>query len=177
MPLFRRRESVAPPIPRRAQHYHRKATRCHEQGKLEEALVNFERVVEAAPQALEPRINLGAIYFQMAMQRPQGPPRGWLEESARQFRRVLGLVPDNAPAALGLAAALDALGEHAAALAELEKLARARPTHRDVQHNLAIALWRAGRLPEARAAVERELAEHPDHTAAAELLARLQREG
>lgn len=158
---------------REAARHHKKALKLLKDGRLPEALVSLERALAADPSRLEPRVNLGSVYYRMAIERAQGPLPGWLDEAAKQYRHVLGIDPDHAEAALGLAAVLNAQGDHAGSLRELERLARARPNHRDVQYNFAIALGHAGRIDEARLALARELEHHPDHAAARELLAKL----
>jgi len=47
---------------------------------------------------------------------------------------------------------------------------------RDVHYNLAIAYWRKGRVPEAMAELEMELALHPDHDPAKQAVAQLKQE-
>ncbi|MBI2300247.1 MAG: tetratricopeptide repeat protein [Armatimonadetes bacterium] len=131
------------------------------QGRLEEAVVEFERALELQPTLLEARVNLGATWYRMAAARAEGAPAGWLREASKHFQFVLGLQPENVPAALGLAAAHDRLGESDQALGILEPLARAHPQTRDVHYNLALVYARRGEREAAVAAVEKELAAHP----------------
>lgn len=140
---------------------------------MEEAIVLYERALEQVPTLLETHTNLAAAWYQLAMQRAAGPLPGWLEEAAKHYRYVLGIAPDHVPAALGLAACQHALGQAEESLRLLQSLARAHPTHRDVNYNLAVAYLAAGDKRRAREAAETELRHHPDHALAGELAERL----
>lgn len=142
-------------------------------GRFEQAASIFEQAVASVPSLLPARVNLGSAYYQLAQQTHGQVRQVHLEKAREQFGYVLGIDPNHAVAALNLAATLDALGEAAAALAQLQRLSQRHPKRRDVWYNLALALFKAGRIDEARGAAVTELEHHPDHRLAAQLLARL----
>lgn len=158
---------------RQAERALQRAIRLHRRERPDQAIEALERAVALAATHLDLRVNVGSLYYQLALTSTGDERTRCLERSSEQFRYVLGLDPNHAAASLNLAAALDALGEHEESLRLLESLARARPQHRDVHYNLAVALGRAGRHEEALEAALAELRLAPDHAQAKALAERL----
>jgi Tfp pilus assembly protein PilF len=84
---------------------------------------------------------------------------GHSEELAGHLRRAAELAADaTPPQVLRESARLaTAKGDHASAIADLERAAEAHPTRADLRHELASALWRAGRYPELVELLERSI--------------------
>ncbi len=141
----------------------REATRALERGERSNAIETLAKVVQEAPEDFAARVNLGAAYYQ----------NGEYVAAARQFEAAHELQPENPKVLLNLAAAKSALDQDDEAIELLLQILEIDPQFRDVHYNLGIAYWRKGRLPEAMAEVEMELALHPDHEAARQTLQRL----
>ncbi|NLO05288.1 MAG: tetratricopeptide repeat protein [candidate division WS1 bacterium] len=145
----------------------KEATRALERGESEEGIRILAEVVREDPEFMAARVNLGAAYY----------ARGEYVGAARQFEAAHELQPDNPKVLLNLAAAKSALDQLDEAIDLLIEALNLEPQMRDIHYNLAIAYWRKGRLPEAMAELEMELALHPDHQPAQEAVERIRSEG
>lgn len=141
--------------------------------RFEEAIVEFERALEADRGLVASRVNLAACWYRLAVQREKGVLPAWLDEAEKHYRLVLETVPDQVSAVLGLAACCHARGRGGEAVALLEPLARRVPEHPDVNLNLALAYLAAGRRDDAVAALRQEFAVHPESAHAKELAEQL----
>jgi Flp pilus assembly protein TadD len=118
------------------------------QGKFDEADGWHRKAVAAQPKNPDFHCNLGySLYVQ-----------GKLVEAEKSLRMCLAIAPDHARAHnnLGMVLARSERGEDA-----LAEFRRAGCNALDAQTNLAFALTLEGRLPEARASYERNLAADP----------------
>jgi len=86
------------------------------------------------------------------------------------------LDPQNPRAWLNLAAAHNELGHLERAHEALQRLAQINPDHPDRHYNLAILHLKQGQTLKAMAELELELAAHPGHTLAQQLLERVRRQ-
>ncbi|MDX1400991.1 MAG: tetratricopeptide repeat protein, partial [Kiloniellales bacterium] len=107
-----------------------------ERGMFAEALELLERAVEAAPDYLGARFNLGNLHL----------ASGRHEAAEDAFRRVIGQKPDFAPAHNNLGAALLKMGRAEEAIAILETSVTLDSSSVDAHYNLANALSKTGRL-------------------------------
>jgi tetratricopeptide (TPR) repeat protein len=84
---------------------------------------------------------------------------GHREELSSHLRRAAELAADATPPQVLRESAKLATerGDHARAIADLERAAQAHPMRADLQHELASALWRAGRYGEVVELLERSL--------------------
>jgi tetratricopeptide (TPR) repeat protein len=96
---------------------------------LPQAIENYQRVVELAPDWIEAHINLGVAYYQM----------GQLSDARDAFVAAVGLDPLNGISRYNLGCTLEELGEYDEAIDHLRRAARAMPAHADVHFNLALA--------------------------------------
>ena len=124
-------------------------------GNRSAAIEFFHRAIAINDRIAAYHGNLGNAYLESESPRPL--------EAARCFRRALALEPVSVLARFGLGLAMMAQGDHHAAAAELEVVARARPEHGDTHRNLGIALTEVGRLDEAIAHCSRAVALQPDY--------------
>jgi tetratricopeptide (TPR) repeat protein len=110
-----------------------------EQGKLDEAIGQFEEVVQVEPDYADGHINLGA-----ALEK-----KGQSDEAIRQYEAALRLRPDSAAAHKSLGAALDKKGQSEEAIRHYQEAVRLKPDSADAHINLGAALDDAGRTDEA----------------------------
>jgi len=96
---------------------------------LPQAIENYQRVVELAPNWIEAHINLGVAYYQL----------GYLSDARNSFLAAVHLDPLNGISRYNLGCTLEELGEFDQAIVHLERAAKAMPAHPDVHFNLALA--------------------------------------
>jgi tetratricopeptide (TPR) repeat protein len=96
---------------------------------LPQAIENYQRVVELAPNWIEAHINLGVAYYQL----------GYLSDARNAFLAAVHLDPLNGISRYNLGCTLEELGEFDQAIVHLERAAKAMPAHPDVHFNLALA--------------------------------------
>jgi tetratricopeptide (TPR) repeat protein len=144
----------------------KEGTRALEAGRLDRAIEILSGLVEAQPDYMAAHVNLGHAHYS----------KGEYEAAAREFEKAHELEPDNPKVLLNQAAARSALDELDEAIDLLIEALNVDAEFRDVHYNLAIAYWRKGRLPEAMAELEMELALHPDHEPAKQAVGRLREE-
>jgi tetratricopeptide (TPR) repeat protein len=96
---------------------------------LPQAIENYQRVVDLAPNWIEAHINLGVAYYQL----------GYLSDARNSFLAAVHLDPLNGISRYNLGCTLEELGEFDQAIVHLERAAKAMPAHPDVHFNLALA--------------------------------------
>ncbi len=101
---------------------------------LPEAIENYQRVVDLAPNWIEAHINLGVAYYQM----------GQLSDARNAFLTAVQIDPLNGISRYNLGCTLEELGELDEAIDHLRRAARAMPAHADVHFNLALAYEKRG---------------------------------
>jgi superkiller protein 3 len=136
------------------------------QGRLEEAIREFQRAVEVDP-------TYAAAAFNLAYAYDRG---GRIEEALAQYSHALELDPQNVLGQNNLGVLYDKQGRYEEAIAAFEQALRLDPTNATVQGNLATARKnqatlqeRERRIAEARQQVEA----HPQDPQAAYTLARV----
>ena len=135
-------------------------------GQWERAAQILRELLEAEPDRIDLRLNLGVALYSM----------GRFSEAMVEFERVVEQAPDTAAAWANLGAAANQLGHVQRAEEALTRACQLAPKLRDVHLNLALLRLKQGRLAEALAELETELANHPDNQAARALAAALERE-
>ena len=119
--------SMAGPTP---EEFFETALSCEtKQDLLPQAIENYQRVVELAPDWIEAHINLGVAYYQM----------GQLSDARAAFAAAVALDPLNGISRYNLGCTLEEMGEYDGAIEHLVRAARAMPGHADVHFNLALA--------------------------------------
>jgi tetratricopeptide (TPR) repeat protein len=130
--------SMAGPTP---EQFFETALSCEtKQEMLPQAIENYQRVVELAPDWIEAHINLGVAYYQM----------GQLSDARDAFIAAVALDPLNGISRYNLGCTLEELGEYDQAIDHLRRAARAMPAHADVHFNLALAYEKRGERRAAR---------------------------
>ena len=92
-----------------------------------QAIDAYRNIVERAPGWLEPKLNLGTLYYE----------EGHLEAAADEFRRAIEIAPGNPLAHFNFASVLDDLGELSASVEQFEEALRLAPGFADAHYNLA----------------------------------------
>ena len=124
----------------------------HCQGKLDEALVFYQKAIEIDPKQGKAHFNAGLIL------RDQGKPR----EALVYFRKASDLAPNDDWLQYGLAwelvmSADPKLRDPVRAVALAKRAVELKPNERKYWNTLGMALYRAGDLKEARAALQKSL--------------------
>ena len=155
--------SMAGPTP---EEFFETALSCEtKQDLLPQAIENYLRVVELAPDWIEAHINLGVAYYQM----------GQLSDARAAFAAAVALDPLNGISRYNLGCTLEEMGEYDAAIEHLLRAARAMPAHADVHFNLALAYEKRGERRAARDHWTLYLRHAPNGTWAEQARARLRR--
>ena len=155
--------SMAGPTP---EEFFETALSCEtKQDLLPQAIENYLRVVELAPDWIEAHINLGVAYYQM----------GQLSDARAAFAAAVALDPLNGISRYNLGCTLEEMGEYDAAIEHLLRAARAMPGHADVHFNLALAYEKRGERRAARDQWTLYLRHAPNGTWAEQARARLRR--
>ncbi|HWP66788.1 MAG TPA: tetratricopeptide repeat protein [Candidatus Limnocylindria bacterium] len=134
-----------------------------QQGRLDEAIAQYERAIADHPDEADLHDNL-AIALASSNR---------MAEAIAHWQRALTLAPGRAGTRGNLGNALAAAGDLAGAVVEYETALRIDPTHADVYNNLGNVLAMQGRVDEARARYEAALRHDPDFAQAHENLGRL----
>ncbi len=163
---FGRHEKKSEDPDREQRRRFREATRALDEGREEDGIAALTELVEDYPEYVSARVNLGAAHYSAEQ----------YEEAEREFTAALGLKPEDPRILLNLAATKSALDELDDAIDLLIRALEIDPEFRDVHYNLAIAYWRKGRIPEAVAELEMELALHPDNEPARQTMEMLKEE-
>jgi tetratricopeptide (TPR) repeat protein len=155
--------SMAGPTP---EEFFETALSCEtKQDLLPQAIENYQRVVELAPDWIEAHINLGVAYYQM----------GQLSDARAAFAAAVALDPLNGISRYNLGCTLEEMGEYDGAIEHLVRAARAMPGHADVHFNLALAYEKRGERRAARDQWTLYLRHAPNGTWAEQARARLRR--
>jgi tetratricopeptide (TPR) repeat protein len=101
---------------------------------LPEAVSNYRRALELAPDWVEAHINLGVALYQLRK----------TEECQAEFQAAVDLDPLNGIAQYNLGCVLEEEGRIEEAIEHLSRAARAMPAHPDVHFNLALAYEKRG---------------------------------
>lgn len=100
-----------------------------QEGRLSEAIAEFEAVVQLDPRSVEGHFRLGNAYFQ----------QGQLDEAAAEFQKALDLDSTNVDARSNLGAVYYQRGEFAKAAAEFKQASSLQPNDADIHYNLGAA--------------------------------------
>jgi len=101
---------------------------------LDQAAQAYRKAVEAAPEWVEARINLGTAMYQL----------GRMEEAHEHFLLAVKLEPENALAEFNLGCVLEQLGKTAEAISHLCRAVELVPSMADAHLNLALAYEKNG---------------------------------
>jgi tetratricopeptide (TPR) repeat protein len=100
-----------------------------EKGRLDDAIVVYQRTLEISPNAIKAINNLGNILFE----------KGRIPEAIVQFQNAIKINPDDANVHNNLGVALAQTGQVSEAVTQFQEAVRLKPDYRDAQNNLARA--------------------------------------
>jgi protein O-mannosyl-transferase len=126
------------------------------QGKLEEAITQYQEALRINPNSAEARSSLGSVLFKM----------GKVDESIIQYQSALRSRPDFAEAHLNLGSALDQEGRWDEAIVQFQEALRIKPDYAEAHLNLGATLAKIGQLDEAIVQFQDALKIKPDYTEA-----------
>jgi tetratricopeptide (TPR) repeat protein len=106
---------------------------------LDQAAQAYRKAVDAAPEWVEARINLGTAMYQL----------GRMEEALEHFSIAVEFEPENALAEFNLGCVLEQLGKTAEAILHLSRSVELAPSLADAHLNLALAYEKNGQVQSA----------------------------
>lgn len=141
--------------------HHNLGVLAFEQGKLDEALAEFQAALQADPDDLDTRYQLGAVYLVLSI-----PPDSMLVDTAKldlavaQFEQVLDADPNKVEALVGLGNARLIEGRYDESISLLERAVNTNPIP-EALFALGRAYAVVGRAGEARVTLQRFLDTQP----------------
>jgi len=136
-----------------------------EQGRLDEAIAEFEEAIKINPDDAKAHYNLGLTYDN----------QGRLDEAIAEYKEAIRLNPDDANAHLNLGVAYADQGQLEEAIAEYQEAIRIHPDYANAHFNLGLAYREQGRTEEAIAEFETYLQLRPDASNRAEVEEEIER--
>jgi protein O-mannosyl-transferase len=124
-----------------------------EEGKLDEAITNYQATLQIKPDHAEARNNLGNIFFQ----------QGRTDEAISQYQQALQIKPGFELAHYNLAVALLQKGRLDEAIVQFQDVLQSNPGNVDAQYNLAAALFKEGKIDEANIHYQKVRQIRPDY--------------
>ena len=126
------------------------------QGRLDEAILQYQKVLQISPDEADAYNNLGNTFLQ----------QGRVDEAIAHFQKALAIKPDYADAHNNLGSALLQQGRLDEAVAHYQKALAVEPYDADVHVNLGNSLLQQGRTDEAVSHYQKALAIKPDYAEA-----------
>ena len=134
-------------------HYNLGVTLERINGRIQEAIEQYEEALRLNPDYAEAHYNLGNIFFK----------EGKVSDAIGHYEQALRINPDYAEAHNNLGIALAQTGKIEEAIAHYEQALRIKPDYAEAHYNLGIALAQAGKVEEAIAHYEQALRIKPDY--------------
>jgi tetratricopeptide (TPR) repeat protein len=134
-----------------------------EQGKLEEAIVDFQKALAIQPGYADAHYNLAKACYNLGNAHFK---QGKLEEAIAQYRKSLEIQPGNAEALNNLGNALAMQGNDEAAIAQYQKALAIQPAFSDAHYDLGQVLLKQGKLEEAATQYRKAIEIKPDNAEA-----------
>jgi len=131
-----------------------------EQGRLDDAVREYQTAISLNPDLVEPHYNLGLVY------RAQGR----LDDAVREYQAAIKLRPGHADAHNNLGIAYQKQGRLDDAVREYQTAIRLRPDHAKAHNNLGTAYYDQGRFDDAIREYETAIKLQPDYAIAQENL-------
>jgi tetratricopeptide (TPR) repeat protein len=159
-------------------------------GRVDEAAIHFQKILEVQPQNAEARNNLGNVLFQKGrvdeavadyQKALEINPKfalarynlgvaflqsGRVHDAVGDFQKAVKIAPDFAKAHYNLGIALVQLGQVSDAVVHYNKALEINPNYAESEYNLGIALLQIGRLDEAVSHYNKALVINPNYVEA-----------
>ncbi len=123
-----------------------------QQGKVDEAMIHYQKALEIKPDYAEAHSNLGNVLFQ----------KGSVDEAIAHCQKALEIKPDFAEAHNNLANALFQKGRVDEAIAHYQTVLQIKPDYAETYNNLGNVLLQKGRVDEAVAQYQQALQIDPN---------------
>ena len=141
------------------------AVAAHQEGKLEEAEINYRKVLALNPDHIVAHGNLGLILLKL----------GRLEEAELSYKKAIKLNPEYSVAHNNLGSLLYDLGRLVQAEESYKKALEFKSDFVEGHYNLATILLNTGRLKEAEESYKKVIELKPEHAEAHHYLGRVQK--
>ena len=141
------------------------AVAAHQEGKLEEAEINYRKVLALNPDHIVAHGNLGSILLKL----------GRLEEAELSYKKAIKLNPEYSVAHNNLGSLLYDLGRLVQAEESYKKALEFKSDFVEGHYNLATILLNTGRLKEAEESYKKVIELKPEHAEAHHYLGRVQK--
>jgi tetratricopeptide (TPR) repeat protein len=126
------------------------------QGRLDDAVKEYQTAINLKPDYADTRYNLGVVYLR----------QGRLDDAVRENQTAIKLKPDHADAYHSLGVAYHVQGRLDEAVREYRTAINLRADYADVHYNLGVAYQAQGRLDDAVREYQTVLKLKPDHIGA-----------
>ena len=127
-----------------------------EQGKLDEAIVQYRKALEVDPDYADARLGLGNALL----------AQGKVTEAVKEYSEVRRINPNDKKAGVALANAMSKQGKGALAAAEYSRILESDPDNVDAHYNLGLELSKQGKLDEAASHYSKALEINPNYAKA-----------
>jgi tetratricopeptide (TPR) repeat protein len=127
-----------------------------QQGRLGEAIVQYQKVLQINPDETDALNNLGSTFLQ----------QGRVDEAIAQYQKALAIKPDSAEAHNYLGLAYFQQGRSDEAMAQYQKALAIKPGSAEACYNLGNAFLQQRQMSEAMAQYQQALAIKPDYAEA-----------
>ena len=134
-------------------HHLNEGKRLHDEGRLPEALVEYQQALQANPRLLQAHVNLISVYGGL----------GNLPEAEKHYKTTLELDPNNPDSHYNYGLALSEQKRFPDAERAFRKSVELDPSSADAYNNLGYVLESQGRLADAENSYQRALAAQPNH--------------
>ena len=126
------------------------------QGRLDEAILQYQKMLQMSPDEVDAYNNLGSAFLQ----------EGRVDEAIAHYQKALAIKPDYAQTYYNMGNAFFQEGRVDEAMAYYQKALTLNPDSAEANYNLGNALFQQGRLDEAASHYQKALAVKPDYAEA-----------
>ena len=128
------------------------AKAIHNDGRLDEAVIAYQELLQSDPDNFKAYNNLGTVYEE----------KHDYETAAASYRRALEINPEAAPVHYNLGHALQKQGQYEAAIDAYQAALALRPDHPDTHYNIGHAYHDLGELDAAETAYRKAIEGNPE---------------
>jgi tetratricopeptide (TPR) repeat protein len=133
----------------------------HDQGRMDEAIAQYQRALEIKPDDDEVHYNLGNVFLQL----------GRMDEAIAHYQKALAINPNYAKAHNNLGTAFRQQGRLEEAITQFQKALEIKPDYAEVHNNLGVVFTQQERMEEAISHFQKALAIKPNYVEAQNNLA------